>query len=888
MAHKVKLTFQLKRGTAARWLELNPILADGEPGFELDTNKLKIGDGVHAWSDLVYITDAASLVTDEELQNAIDIAKEEILNQSGLYELNYDKVANEIKLTNKNTGKISKISTLDFIKDGMIKEVRLSSSGKELVITWNTDAGKEATRISLASFIDTYSSKNTDTVNMSVDNKVFSAQVNPESLNNSHLTPNANIAASKLSQEVRDNLARAATAVQPEALERYALAEETKHEMDNIFASVQYNNCLKNHDPNLIKMEYTNRAGGWKASIKDENTGEEIHGASLFTRHNVDGWQEHSVEFVNDSTTDATFQIYSVSKEPGVVQIDDVKITDQGANGLYSDPQCSPMDFDNSIGFWTWPTSSMAWPNSRHQAVIASGKNTWAGYLTASTDQLISDGMYYVDINIAEVNTGGVNFKILDQNGNKVLIYEASKIRESMYLNKAGITRLYFVAPEGPINLHFSGSNTALGDNLIIGSCVIYQSNSTFWGEVNSTLDHGWVLNESWYNWGKNVEFDGEQAVHFSTSTAESYIRSKKRALTLNTNTHYRLEYDAYRISGGLVVTIQDANGVVIAKQNVSKSCAEGWGHYETVFVPTTEACTASIAMIWNETLQYDVYVKNLNIKPIKPSENIIANSSFSVDDYVDGSMIKVGQANWTLGKTSTIVDGTMQLAVQDGNTTTYVSGCSQAITLIPGSRYRVSFKSKSIEHTPMWMPYTTFTNEDKIAFVSDINVYEELIFGGPWVKGSAEHYAARVTIQGSTPIKAKYLYFVGGIWSSNEFEVDVKIKNTNDEIIYFEKYNLQAFGFLDNYKKYILELPNNFQFDSSTLIELTFMVNEVQNSEYPNSIVRVGVTGSFLFEDQRPDPDYWMLPDGRMITPTIITDRIITNIDDGSLDWEV
>ena len=637
-------------------------------------------------------------------------------------------------------------------------------------------------------------------------------------------------------------------------------------------------------------MEYTNRAGGWKASIKDENTGQEIHGASLFTRHNIDGWQEHSIDFVNDSTTNATFQVYSVSKEPGVVQIDDVEIVDMSGSGLYCDQQWSPHDFDNSSSFWAWPTTSMALPNSRGQAVIASGKNTWAGYITAYVDYLISGGMYYVDINLAEVASGGVNFKILDQNGNKVPLYETSKTREGMYLSKAGITRLYFVAPSGPITLQFSGSNSTPEDNLIINSCVIWQSNSTSWGSVNSTLDHGWILNESWYNWGKNVEFEGEQVVRFSTSAEESYIRKKKRVLTLDTNTHYRFEFDAYRVSGGLAVTIEDANGVVIARPNVSKSCAEGWAHYEAVFVPTTTVCTASIAMIWNETLQYDVYVKNLNIEPIYPQTgNIIVNNSFSIDKYADGSVIKTGQANWTLGKASSIVDDTAQLAVQEGNTTTYVPGCSQSITLIPGHTYSISFKSKSIEHTPMWMPYTTFTNEDKIAFVSDMDGYEELIFGGPWIKGSAEHYAARVTVQGAYPIKAKYLYFVGGIWGSNEFEVDVKIKKVlNDEIIYFEKRNIQALGFLGNYKKYILELPNNFQFDSSTLIELTFMVNEVQNSEYPNAIVRVGVTGSFLFEDQRPDPDYWMLPDGRMITPTIITDRIITNIDDGSLDWEV
>jgi hypothetical protein len=46
---------QVKRGPAARWMELNPILAAGEPGFEYDTKKLKIGDGNTAWCDLPYI-----------------------------------------------------------------------------------------------------------------------------------------------------------------------------------------------------------------------------------------------------------------------------------------------------------------------------------------------------------------------------------------------------------------------------------------------------------------------------------------------------------------------------------------------------------------------------------------------------------------------------------------------------------------------------------------------------------------------------------------------------------------------------------------------------------------------------------------------------------------
>lgn len=42
----------LKRGTAARWAAVNPILKQAEPGFAYDTGILKIGDGVTAWNSL--------------------------------------------------------------------------------------------------------------------------------------------------------------------------------------------------------------------------------------------------------------------------------------------------------------------------------------------------------------------------------------------------------------------------------------------------------------------------------------------------------------------------------------------------------------------------------------------------------------------------------------------------------------------------------------------------------------------------------------------------------------------------------------------------------------------------------------------------------------------
>ena len=63
MATILNTTFRLKRGTATRWIEVNPVLDPGEPGFEIDTNRLKIGDGVTAWKDLPYFIGKSEVMT---------------------------------------------------------------------------------------------------------------------------------------------------------------------------------------------------------------------------------------------------------------------------------------------------------------------------------------------------------------------------------------------------------------------------------------------------------------------------------------------------------------------------------------------------------------------------------------------------------------------------------------------------------------------------------------------------------------------------------------------------------------------------------------------------------------------------------------------------------
>lgn len=52
---------QLRRDTATNWATANPVLANGEEGYEQDTQQRKVGDGVRAWNQLPYLANTPIL-----------------------------------------------------------------------------------------------------------------------------------------------------------------------------------------------------------------------------------------------------------------------------------------------------------------------------------------------------------------------------------------------------------------------------------------------------------------------------------------------------------------------------------------------------------------------------------------------------------------------------------------------------------------------------------------------------------------------------------------------------------------------------------------------------------------------------------------------------------
>jgi Major tropism determinant N-terminal domain len=62
--HNMANKIQLRRDTTANWNNVNPILADGEPGLDITTNQVKYGDGANAWANLSYASGGSASTGD--------------------------------------------------------------------------------------------------------------------------------------------------------------------------------------------------------------------------------------------------------------------------------------------------------------------------------------------------------------------------------------------------------------------------------------------------------------------------------------------------------------------------------------------------------------------------------------------------------------------------------------------------------------------------------------------------------------------------------------------------------------------------------------------------------------------------------------------------------
>lgn len=173
---------------------------------------------------------------DEKVKAAVDSAKQyaDANDANTTYGIEYDSTNKKIKLV--ESGTTMEIDATAFIKDGMVSGVAIEEveSVKNLVITFNTDAGKEAIKVPLTELVDIYTGVNGEEINVTVssDNKI-SAELK-----------NGTITKERLAASVQASLGKADTALQAhqdishlateadltQAKERIAVLEQIDHE----------------------------------------------------------------------------------------------------------------------------------------------------------------------------------------------------------------------------------------------------------------------------------------------------------------------------------------------------------------------------------------------------------------------------------------------------------------------------------------------------------------------------------------------------------------------------------------------------------------------------------------------------------------------------------
>lgn len=136
----------------------------------------------------------------ELIQEAKDYADTNDANAT--YSIEYDNTTDPtnpvIKLVGANGGATTSISAKEFIKDGMLDKAEYDVENNKIVLTWNTDAGKETMDIDLNDLVDTYTGEGA--INVSNDGKITVIE--------------KGITEAMLAQDIQDSLALADTAIQ--------------------------------------------------------------------------------------------------------------------------------------------------------------------------------------------------------------------------------------------------------------------------------------------------------------------------------------------------------------------------------------------------------------------------------------------------------------------------------------------------------------------------------------------------------------------------------------------------------------------------------------------------------------------------------------------------
>lgn len=143
---------KFRRGTASDWANSSPqpggeVLNLGEPGYEKDTGKIKIGDGVTGWNDLEYVS--AGIIVVEDIDHLIN----EVIQPGSGIVLNFNDSNDTLTISASgiNNPANSRILTSDGTNTGIDAESNFTYDPSTGIALLQTDGINNRLRLNQAS-----------------------------------------------------------------------------------------------------------------------------------------------------------------------------------------------------------------------------------------------------------------------------------------------------------------------------------------------------------------------------------------------------------------------------------------------------------------------------------------------------------------------------------------------------------------------------------------------------------------------------------------------------------------------------------------------------------------------------------------------------------------
>lgn len=122
-----------RRGTAAEWVTANPVLQNGERGYETDTGKWKTGNGSTAWNTLAYEASDIAAAIHAASSKATPVDADELglvdsAASNGLKRLTWANLKATVKTYLDGTG-VAKLSTARAVQTNLASSSSASFDG---------------------------------------------------------------------------------------------------------------------------------------------------------------------------------------------------------------------------------------------------------------------------------------------------------------------------------------------------------------------------------------------------------------------------------------------------------------------------------------------------------------------------------------------------------------------------------------------------------------------------------------------------------------------------------------------------------------------------------------------------------------------------------------